>query len=95
MSTKKQATGEYGENLVVKHCSCPKCKRRDRTFKLLPTNFKCADVVCDFCGYMAQIKTANVGNIDDLPRTVPGAAWGPQKKTHGRWNLFPALSCIA
>ena len=88
MSTTKQATGELGEKLVVKHCSCPKCKR-DRTFKLLPTNFKCADVICDFCGYMAQIKTANVGNINNVPRSVPGASWSPQKARMDAGIYFP------
>ena len=88
MPTKKQETGEEGEKLVVRHCNCPKCKRVN-TFKLLPRNFKCADVICDFCGYMAQIKTATVGNIENIPRTVPGAAWSPQKKRMDSGIYFP------
>ena len=83
-----QITGKLGENIVKKHCSCPKCKRT-RTFKLLPTNFKCADVICDFCGYIAQIKTATVSNIDVVPRQVRGAGWSPQKDRMDAGIYFP------
>ena len=34
---------------MVKSCSCPRCKRSD-TLVRLPPNFKCADIICDFCG---------------------------------------------
>ena len=56
MATTKQKLGTAGEELVAKHARCPGCKRTDKSFKLLPPNFKCADLVCDFCGYLAQVK---------------------------------------
>jgi type II restriction enzyme len=46
----------------------------------LPNNFKCADVICDFRGYLAQVKSTRVRNIETVPNTVlivPGA--------HGYW----------
>jgi hypothetical protein len=36
----------------------------------LPSNFKCADVICDFCGYLAQVKAARVRNIDRIPDAI-------------------------
>lgn len=48
----------------------------------LPPNFKCADVICDFCGYLAQVKTKSwKGTLpESCPPTILGAAWGPQKQ---------------
>lgn len=65
--------------MVIKHCVCPKCKRSS-TLKTLVQNFKCADVICDFCGYIAQVKTNKVTDTSKLPKRILGAAWGPQKK---------------
>ena len=79
MPTSKQILGEEGELLVIKSCSCPKCKKTN-TLKRLPQNFKCADIVCDFCGYLAQVKSINTSNIDILPSRILGAAWGVQKE---------------
>jgi len=79
MTTDKQKLGETGEMLVIKKCSCPKCKK-ENTLKRLPPNFKCADIICDFCGYLAQVKTKSKANIDELPKTILGAAWGVQKE---------------
>lgn len=76
--TKKQELGIFGEELVAKTCSCPKCKRK-KSLKRLPTNFKCADIICDFCGYLAQVKTTTVKNIELIPDSLLGAAWKPQK----------------
>lgn len=76
MPTAKQTLGNFGEYAVSKHCSCPKCKRSS-TLKRLPSNFKCADIICDFCGYLAQVKTSSSKNINDIPRKIPGAAWQP------------------
>ena len=45
MATTKQKLGTAGEELVAKHARCPGCKRTDKSFKLLPPNFKCADLV--------------------------------------------------
>ena len=88
MPTKRQVLGRYGEVCVVKECACPKFKR-NRTLKRLPANFKCADVICDFCGYLAQVKAATVNRIDIIPKTVLGAAWGPQKDRMTAAIYFP------
>lgn len=42
-------------------------------------NFKCADVICDFCGFLAQVKTATCPDIKCAPKRVPGAAWSVQR----------------
>tara|TARA_B100001105_G_C22129978_1_gene331306 strand:+ start:104 stop:556 length:453 start_codon:yes stop_codon:yes gene_type:complete len=88
MPTKKQLDGEWGEIQVCKKCSCPKCKK-SKTFKRLVVNFKCVDVICDFCGYLAQVKTKGVKDIDTLPKSIPGAAWGPQKERMDAGIYFP------
>jgi hypothetical protein len=78
MPTAHQILGVFGEMKVIQNCTCPRCKR-SKTLVRLPTNFKCADVICDFCGYLAQVKATRVKNIDQVPKVVLGAAWGPQK----------------
>lgn len=88
MATEKQKLGDFGENLVVKTRDCPKCKN-GRTLKLLPINFKCADVICDFCGYLGQIKTKNVKDINSVPKQVLGGAWKPQKERMEAGIFFP------
>lgn len=78
---------------MVKHCICPRCKRSN-TLKRLPTNFKCADLICDFCGYLAQVKASTVRHLRQLPTRVLGAAWGPQQermKAHIYFPLFLVL----
>lgn len=77
MPTEQQARGTRGERLVAKVVRCPGCK--DGRLRALPPNFKCADVICDFCGYLAQVKTKKVARIPtDCPRLFLGAAWGSQ-----------------
>lgn len=88
MATEKQKLGEFGEKIVAKSCSCPKCKRYG-TLKLLPPNFKCADLICDFCGYLAQVKATSVTDTSRLPQKVLGAAWGPQKERMEAGIYFP------
>ena len=88
MSTNKQILGAKGETIVCKEFSCPRCKK-EKTLKKLPTNFKCADVICDFCGYLAQVKTKTVNNIDNIPNNILGAAWGPQKLRMESGIYFP------
>ncbi|MET4041853.1 hypothetical protein ABIC03_003544 [Bradyrhizobium sp. RT6a] len=88
MATARQVLGEMGETIVAKSCSCPKCKRQ-RTLKRLPNNFKCADLICDFCGYLAQVKAVTVPNPDVLPPAVLGAAWGPQAERMESAIYFP------
>jgi hypothetical protein len=88
MTTLKQKLGEKGELLIIKMCICPKCKRKN-TLRRLPVNFKCADIICDFCGYLAQVKTKNVKNIDRLPNDCLGAAWMVQKERMDAGIYFP------
>src|SRR5690349_20876141 len=88
METQRQVIGRFGETLVVKNCECTKCKR-ERTLVRLPANFKCADVICDFCGYLAQVKTVNVRNPEIIPKVVLGAAWEPQKERMKAAIYFP------
>lgn len=88
MPTKKQSLGKLGEQLVCKTCSCPKCKRK-KTLRQLPVNFKCADIICDFCGFLGQVKTSTVSDVSVLPRIVLGAAWGPQKERMDSSIYFP------
>ncbi|MFL2709252.1 MAG: DpnI domain-containing protein [Gammaproteobacteria bacterium] len=88
MRTAKQQLGDFGEELIRKKFNCPKCKRA-KTLKKLPPNFKCADLVCDFCGYLAQVKTHNVKDINKFPKMILGAAWGPQKERMDAGIYFP------
>ncbi|MHC5307620.1 DpnI domain-containing protein [Bartonella sp. LJL80] len=88
MATDKQALGELGEKYVVKYCSCPRCKRH-KTLVRLPANFKCADVICDFCGYLGQVKTSRSKDINSVPKTILGAAWGPQSERMAAAIYFP------
>jgi hypothetical protein len=88
MPTERQLLGAFGEQKVVRDCACPHCKRT-RTLARLPSNFKCADVICDFCGYLAQVKAVRVSNVDVVPDTVLGAAWGPQKERMDSAVYFP------
>ena len=54
--------------------------QKNGTLKPLIKNFKCADIICDFCGYLSQVKTNKVQDIDVFPRTVLGAACLQQKE---------------
>ena len=89
MATAKQALGDFGEKAVAANVKCPGCKRTDRTIRLLPTNFKCADLVCDFCGYLAQVKSMTVKNPEVIPKRVLGAAWKPQLERMEASIYFP------
>jgi type II restriction enzyme len=88
MATRKQSLGKWGEETVARVSACPKCKH---TFSLrrLPTNFKCADIICDFCGFLAQVKTATVRHLDRLPKSILGAAWQPQYERMKAGIYFP------
>ncbi|HWT13228.1 MAG TPA: DpnI domain-containing protein [Allosphingosinicella sp.] len=89
MATAKQELGELGERLVVQHCpACPKCKQK-RTLGRLTANFKCADIICDFCGYLAQVKTSTAKDGRTPPKRLLGAAWGPQRKRMDAGIYFP------
>ncbi|MCP5080263.1 MAG: hypothetical protein GY948_01040 [Alphaproteobacteria bacterium] len=88
MATAKQKLGDWGEKLVASTCACPSCKR-SKTTRLLPPNFKCADIICDFCGYLSQVKTARVKDVRVLPKNLLGAAWGPQRERMQAGVYFP------
>ena len=88
MATDNQIKGELGEKLVAKTCACPKCKR-SKTLQRLPPGFKCADVICDFCGFLAQVKTCTVKDAATPPDSILGAAWGPQKERMESAIYFP------
>lgn len=88
MPTEKQKLGERGEYLVTQHCTCPRCKRK-KTLKRLRANFKCADLICDFCGFLAQVKTKTVMDIAEVPKTVLGAAWSVQRDRMEAGIYFP------
>jgi type II restriction enzyme len=80
--------GRWGETLVAKKFACPRCKRFF-TLRRLPPNFKCADIICDFCGYLAQVKTATVQDVLKVPASILGAAWGPQRQRMKAGIYFP------
>ncbi|MBA3678124.1 MAG: hypothetical protein H0W74_12110 [Sphingosinicella sp.] len=88
MATVRQNLGAFGEQVVAKQCACPRCKQL-QTLKRLPPNFKCADLICDFCGFLAQVKTSTTTDVKTLPRTILGAAWGPQKARMDAAIYFP------
>lgn len=94
MTTTRQNIGAFGEMAVTKVCPCPRCKRY-KTLVRLPQNFKCADLICDFCGFLAQVKASTSVNVEVLPRTVLGAAWGPQKARMDAAIYFPLYLVLA
>lgn len=72
----------------MRKCRCPRCKR-EITLKRLPPNFKCADIICDFCGYLAQVKAVTSANISEIPNKVLGAAWRHQRDRMDAAIYFP------
>lgn len=86
--TARQALGVFGEQRVTKDCICPRGKR-SKTLVRLPPNFKCADVICDFCGYLAQVKAMTSSVFETFPNSVLGAAWAPQKERMDAGICFP------
>tara|TARA_B100000886_G_scaffold322548_1_gene265636 strand:+ start:569 stop:1012 length:444 start_codon:yes stop_codon:yes gene_type:complete len=88
MPTEKQKLGIFGEDIVAKNLICQKCKKK-KTLKKLPINFKCADLICDFCGFLAQVKSSKVKDINKLPSLILGAAWKPQKERMSAGIYFP------
>jgi type II restriction enzyme len=88
VATAKHELGALGEELVARGCACPRCKRA-KTLVRLPTNFKCADLICDFCGYLGQVKATRVKDVGKVPNTILGAAWGPQRERMASGVYFP------
>jgi hypothetical protein len=80
MASARQRLGEKGEKAVCDRLPCPRCNRK-RHLRRLPPNFQCADVICKFCGFLAQVKATTLKDgTDDLPDRILGAAWGPQQQ---------------
>ena len=71
--------GRQRRSLSQKTFRMLKCKRTG-TLKPLIKNFKCADIICDFCGYLAQVKTNRVNDISASPKSILAATWLPQKE---------------
>ena len=88
MPTSRQTLGIFGETMVAKSCQCPRCKGSD-TLKRLPQNFKCADLICDFCGFLGQVKASTARDLTILPKRLLGAAWSPQKARMDAAIYFP------
>lgn len=63
--------------------------KKTGTLVRLPANFKCAEILYDFCGYLAQVKTVRVNNITSVPDRILGAAWGPQSERMAAAIYFP------
>jgi len=89
MTSKHQILGNLGEEFVRKNIDCPRCKRPNKSLKKLPTNFRCADLICDFCGYLAQVKSSNSKDVSIRPNQIIGAAWEPQKERMQAGIYFP------
>jgi type II restriction enzyme len=76
----KKTIGDKAEKLVCGRLSCPRCKR-GRTLRRLPPSFPCADVICSFCGYVAQVKAHKVADAEDESITkLIGGSWRTQKE---------------
>ncbi len=89
MTTDLQLLGDFGEKFVIKHIKCPSCKRDKRSLKQLRTNFICADIICDFCGYLAQVKTKTMKSTNEPPRVIAGAGWNVQKERLDAGIYYP------
>jgi type II restriction enzyme len=85
--TRYQETGTKGEQAVKKYCLCPECSKGN--LRLLRPNFKCADVICDFCGFLAQVKARNIKRRGQKITRLLGAAWKPQKERMEAGIIFP------
>ncbi len=80
MATANQKLGEQWEKAISDLVSCPRCNKHKHLTRL-PVNFQCADVICKFCGFLAQVKSTGLTEgKSDLPDYVLGAAWKPQQE---------------
>lgn len=94
MPTDRQDLGRRGEKAVCDHVVCPRCNRA-RQLRALPQNFECVDVICKFCGFLAQVKATTVeAGTSTRPDRILGAAWQPQ---HQRIinGIFHALYIVS
>jgi len=58
-------------------------------------NFACADIICTFCGFLAQVKSAEKMDVNRLPKYLLGAAWAPQKDHMDSGIYFPLFIVVA
>src|SRR5580704_17774936 len=78
--------------MVVVSRSVSTVFRRPGTASL--QGLRCADVICDFCGYLAQVKTTERTDVDTLPRALMGSACGPQKERMDAGIYFPLFIMV-
>ncbi len=64
---------------MAKHAPCPTCGRQ-RHLKPLRKNFPTVDLICKFCGHLAQVKAATLRRGHEQPTIVLGAAWTPVRE---------------
>lgn len=88
MKSKKEI-GDSAEKFVCSNItSCPRCKRGK--LRRLPPNFPCADIICCFCGYLAQVKAHTVTDWENVSLVkLPGATWEVQKERVQAGIYFP------
>ena len=91
--TSHQALGDYGE-AVVARLPCPKCKH-DRTLRRLPVNFRWADIICDFCGYLAQSQGDGASRRRHSATIAHGSCRGPQNERMTAGIYFPLFIVVA
>jgi hypothetical protein len=81
-----QRHGRLAEKAVTRHCACPRCKKPFARLRSLRKGFRCADVICDFCGYLAQVKGISQKG---KTTTVRGSGWKAQEKRLDAGIYFP------
>jgi len=52
-------------------------------------------LICDFCGFLAQVKSATTKDVAKLPNSLLGAAWEPQKERMDAAIYFPLYIVLA
>ncbi|MBI3430172.1 MAG: hypothetical protein HY050_09015 [Actinobacteria bacterium] len=95
MSTNRQINGNWGEKYVRSQVDCPKCKSQNRSFRALRVNFAGADLICDFCGYLAQVKLHTKEDVAKCPKSLPGAGWDDQKERMDAGIFTPIFIVVA
>lgn len=59
----------------------------------MEAGFPCVDVICKFCGLLAQVKSTTA-TVNDRPTRALGANWAPQKEQILR-DIFHALYVVS
>ena len=93
MSTTRQQLGDRGELEVSRRALCPGCGGAKR-LKPLSQNFECADLICKFCGFLAQVKaTTLAAEAEGFPSRIQGAGWRP-KRDQIRAGIYHGLFLV-